>query len=61
MRGLAQIIAENSDNTLVFEEAMRRSDFDVIDLLSCGSGYDVSEAERIAYFVDGDNSVFFGG
>jgi len=59
MRGLEQIIAENSDNTIVLQEAIKRCDYDVVDLLSCGSGYDVTEAERIAY-IKGGNEVFFG-
>ena len=60
MRDLGGIMVANSPSGIVMREAIKRGDYDVIDLLSCGSGYDVTEEERILYFAHGNNSVFFG-
>lgn len=59
MRGIAGIMAANSPSSVVMKEAVKRGDYDTVDLLSCGSGYDVTEEESVAYMED-ENFSFFG-
>ena len=60
MRGITGIVADNSPSSIVMKEAIKRGDYDTIDLLSCGSGYDVTEMESIAYMKDTKYSFFEG-
>ena len=57
MRGIEQIINDNSTNGIVMREAIKHCDWNTIDLLSCGSGYDVSEDE-LQYYLE--NKSFNG-
>lgn len=51
MRDLETIIQENSNKGIVMRLAARIGDYDTIDLLSCGLGYDVSD-EELEYYLE---------
>ena len=54
MRDLGGIISDNGNNGIVMWEALRRGDYETADLLSCGSGYNVTDSERNRYLAKRD-------
>ena len=57
MRCLEEIMRQNSPTGIVFREALKNNDWDTIDLLSHGSGYEVNE-EEMRYYLE--NKTFNG-
>ena len=53
MRSLAEILNANSPSAIVLNRAIKNADYDAIDLLTCGSGHDVTEDE-LDYYLKHD-------
>jgi len=51
MRSIEGIIQQNSPSAIVMREAIKNGDYDAIDLLSCGSGHDVTD-DQLAYYLE---------
>ena len=54
MRSLAEILNANSPSSIVLGRAIKNGDYDAIDLLTCGSGHEVTD-EELDYYLKHDS------